>query len=228
MSNNPRLPMHEEILLLALDDEKGTTPTGSMFANAMGGAMLAELVMNKVLSVSSEKDRKVRVLNPLPTGDVLLDEALAMVRDQNKDKKATHWVTKFAGIKDLKKRTAACLVEKGILSEGEDKVLGLFKRTIYPEVDSGPEADLRRRMREAIFTDTLDPDPKTIVVVALTDASQMLPTLFDKKELKGRKERIKRLTSGEVVGQATKEAVEAIQAAIIMTAVIVPVIVTSS
>ena len=31
------LPLYEEILLLALDDEKGTTNLGGLFANAMGG-----------------------------------------------------------------------------------------------------------------------------------------------------------------------------------------------
>ena len=37
------LTLYEEILLLALDDDEGTIPLESMFRNAMGGAILAEL-----------------------------------------------------------------------------------------------------------------------------------------------------------------------------------------
>ena len=228
MTSNKVLPMHEEILLLALDDDKGTTSLGGMFANAMGGAILAELVMSKAVAISSDKDHKVTILAPSLTGDSILDECLNKIRDEKKVKKATHWVTKFAGLKDLKNRSARSLVAKGVLSEGQDKVLGLFKRTIFPEAESGPEQELRERLRGVIFSDTDDPDARTVVVIALTNAAQMLSGMFDKKELKGRKERIKQLSSGDIVGQATKEAVEAIQAAIMLTTIIVPVVITSS
>ena len=49
-----------------------------------------------------------------------------------------------------------------------------------------------------------------------------------KKKLKDRKQRLEKLTSGQVAGQATKEVVEAMQAAILVSAVIVPVVVTST
>jgi len=226
MNIQNNLPMHEEILLLALDDDKGTIAMGSMFANAMGGAILSELVMRKAISIGKDKHRKVSMLATALTGDDILDECLIKIRDEKKSKKATDWVLKFAGLKDLKNRAARSLVGKGILTEDQDKVLGLFKRTIFPEVTSGPEAELRQRLHQAIFLDSDEIDGRTVVVVALTNAAQMLPGMFDKKELKGRKERIKQLGNGEVVGQATKEAVEAIQAAIILTTVIVPVVIT--
>ena len=49
----------------------------------------------------------------------------------------------------------------------------------------------------------------------------------DKKKLKERKKRLEKLTSGQLAGKATKEAVEAIQAAILVCAV-VPVIITGA
>ena len=228
MNSHNNLPMHEEILLLALNDDKGTTSMGSMFANAMGGAILAELVMSKTIAISEDKHRKVTILSPALTGDSILDQCLQKIRDEKKAKKASDWVMKFASLKDLKNRTARSLVAKGILSESQDKVLGLFKRTIFPEATSGPEEQLRQRLHEVIFWDSNDPDARTVVVIALTNASQMLSGLFDKKDLKGRKARIKQLSSGEIVGQATKEAVEAIQMAIILTTIIVPVVITSA
>ena len=222
------LPMHEEILLLALDDDKGTTSMDSMFTNAMGGAILAELVMSKAIAISRDKKRLVTILAPGSTGDAIMDECLAKIREEKKTKKASHWVSKFARLKDLKNRTARNLVTKGVLSEGQDKVLGLFKRTIFPEATSGPEEELRQRLHQAIFTDSMESDARTVVVIALTNACQMLPGLFDKKELKGRKDRVKQLCNGEVVGQATKEVIEEIQMAIILTTVIIPVVITTT
>ncbi len=227
MNSRKPLHLHEEILLLALHDEKGTTSMGGFFANAMGGAMLSELVMSKQIAISDDKQKKVSLLDSTPVGDPILDECLARIIAEKKNKKATHWVSNFSGIKDLKNRTARLLVEKGILKEDQDKVLGLFKRTIFPEANHGPEKELRARLEKAIFTDSDDVQGRTVVVIALANAAQMLSGLFGRKELKPRKERIRQLSSGEAVAQATKEAVEAIQAAIILTTVIVPVVITS-
>ena len=111
--------------------------------------------------------------------------------------------------------------------EAQDKVLGLFPRTIYPESDGGPEKELRDRLYWAIFTSAHDIDPRTVVVTSLLHGTNMLPKVFDKKKLKGRKQRLEKLTSGHVVGTATKEAVEAAQAAV-MVAVMVPIFIATT
>jgi len=118
-------------------------------------------------------------------------------------------------------------VAKGVLTEEVGSVLKIFKRTIYPEVDGGPEKDLRERMKKAIFTSTMELENRTVVIVALTQACGMLNGIFPKKKLKERKQRLEKLTSGQLAGKATKEAVEAVQAAILVCAVM-PVIITAS
>jgi len=223
-----KLHLYEEVLLLALDDEKGIANLGGWHTSAMGGAIFAELTLMGRLAVADDKKRTVTLRNPAPTGDHILDEGLAKVRDDRKARGAQHWASTFANLKDLQKRAARQLVDRGILSEGEDKVLLIFKRTIFPEVDGGPEKELRERLRRAIFTDSEDVGAETIIIVALTDAADMLTSLFDKKELKARKARIKGLVSGELAGQATREAVEAIRTALLVTTVIVPVVISST
>ena len=222
------LLLHEEILLLALHDDKGLISNSGFFTSAMGGAILSELVLRKAVSIRKDKNKNVILLDDTPTGDAVVDECLAKIRDEKKEKKATHWVGKFSGLKDLKNRTARELVVKGVLTEDQDKFLGLFKRTIFPEADHGPEAALRARLHRAIFTETEDLDGRTVVVVALGNAAGMLSGVFGRKELKPRKNRIQQLTDGHVASQATKEAVEAIQMAVILTTIIVPVVITST
>lgn len=219
---NP-LRLYEEMLLLALDDDKGT-PLGGMLQLEMGGAILAELVLIGAISIDDDKHKRVhRVVGQKRLVDPILREALDKVKESKKPKKAGEWVTKFSRIKDLKNRAARQLVKKGVLKESQDKVLGLFKRTIYPEANPGPEKELRQRMDEAIFTDSKMVTAETIVIVSLANATGLLKKILDKKQLKARKQRIEDLSKGQVVGKVTKQAVEAIQAAV-MVAAIMPAI----
>lgn len=107
----------------------------------------------------------------LALDDPILDECLALVTDAKKPKKARDWVMKFVGLKDLKNRAARQLVVKGVLTEETGSVLKIFKRTIYPEVDGGPEKDLRERMKKAIFTSTTELEARTAIIVTLAQAA---------------------------------------------------------
>jgi hypothetical protein len=218
MTARSRLPLYEEILLLALEDEKGTAVTG-LYRNAMAGAMLAELVMQGAVNLGDDKQRTVRVRPAARMDDPLLDEALQLIAAAKKPKPARHWVMKLAGIKDLHHRAARQLVQKGILREETGTVLRIFKRTVYPEADSGPERELIGRLEKAIFTGTPRVDERTLVIIALANATHGLGKVFDKKRLKARKDRIEKLVSGQLVGRATEEAVAAIQAAIMVTTI---------
>jgi hypothetical protein len=134
---------------------------------------------------------------------------------------------KFAGIKKLKHRVAEKLAHRGILKVDQDQVLLIFTRTIYPEVDPRPENEIIERMRRAIFTEIGDVDPRTAVLIALAKAADLLKYSFDKKKLKERKARIEAIANGDLVGQATKEAIQAMQAAV-MVAVIIPATVAAT
>jgi hypothetical protein len=225
-----KLPLYEEILLLALDDDKGTTEMGSMFQNAMGGAILAELVLEGAIKIDQDKKKKVHVQPAARVDDAILAECLDMVREKDKPQAASTWVPKFANMKGLKNRVARQLVGKGVLAEEEGTVLKIFKRTLFPERDGGPERDLRDRMERAIFTYSSELESRTVIIVALAKATGMLDKVFEKKRLKEQKQRIEDLASGQIAGQATREAIEAAQAvqAAVMVCTMVPVITASA
>lgn len=226
MTHGEPLSLPEEILLLALHDTKGTTGFESMYTYAVGGAILSELLMSRRIELDSSKKKLVHVINQKPLRDALLNDCLLEVHKAKKAKSAETWVSKFAGVKDLKHRLAIQLCDRGILKADRDKILLLFSRRIYPEIDPRPERELIERLRDAIFSETDGLDPRTVVLVALADSASLLPLVFDKKDLKNRKDRIARIVSGDLAAQATKEAIEAIQAAILV-ACIVPAITTT-
>ncbi len=228
MKSNNDLFVHEEIMLLALKDDTGILASGTHYQFALAGAVLAELLLNRRLSVEEQKKKKyARLESSTLLGDPVIDECLNLVVTSKKRQQLQTWVSRFSGVKDLKNRVAQQLVNRGILRAEEDKVLLIFTRKLYPEFNPEPERRLIKRLYEAVFTDTSDIDPRTVVLLSLADSANLLKIIFDKKELKARKPRIKQLVNGELSGQATKEAIEAMQAAI-MVAAVIPSIVAAS
>jgi Golgi phosphoprotein 3 len=228
MRRGDSLHLHEEIMLLILRDREGTVVPGTMYAYAIGGAVLAELLMEKRIDVEALKKKSyARVLSPAPIGDPLIDECLAKLAGAKKRAQLQTWVAKFAQTKNLKHRVAEQLARRGTLRIDEDKVLGIFTRKIYPEVDPRPEQELIERLRKAIFSDIGEVDPRTVVLLSLAKSADLLKLVFDKKQLKGRKTRIEQVVNGEMSGKATQEAIQAMQAAVLL-ACIMPAIIAST
>jgi hypothetical protein len=169
----------------------------------------------------------VTLVDSTPIGAPVVDECLEKVRTSKRRATAQAWVSKFSGLKNLKHRVAEGLCDRGILNEEDAKVLLLFTRKTYPELDPEPERELVERLRQAIFTDTDDVETRTVVLASLANSAGVLKVAFDKKELKGRKERIERIVNGEVTGKATQEAIQAMQAAVMMATIITTTTVTS-
>lgn len=222
------LYLHEEILLLTLRDAEGTAAMGTMYQFAIGGALLSELLLNNRIKVQETRWSKiVEVVDPRPVGDSLLDECLDRIRDARRRASLQTWVTRFANLRNIKHRVAGALCKKGILRADEDKVLMIFTRKIYPEVNPEPERKLLHRMREAISSYSQDIDPRTLVLISLAESSGLLKVNFDRSFLKQNKSHIKMITSGQLIGKAAGEAIQAAQAAIAIAA-IMPALVASA
>ena len=221
------LSLHEELMLLTFKDDEGTVAAGAMYQHAIGGALIAELVMAQRVTVQQDSKRHVlRVVDSTPLSDPLIDEWLESMASSTKQRQVSEWVAKIAGTRDLKHRVAKQLCRRGILRTAEDKVLWIFTRKIYPELDPQPERELIGRLEKAIFSDE-EVEPRTAVLAAIANSCGILPAVFGKKRLKGRKERLARIAEGSVAAGATADAIAAMQTAI-MVAVVIPTIVTST
>ena len=227
MATQDALWLHEEIMLLAMRDEEGTIASGTMYQYAIGAAVLAELLLNQSIAVDQSGKRKlVDLVSSTPLGEPLLDHCLEKITTAKRRATLQTWVSRFAGVKNLKHRVAQRLCQQGILRADEDKVLLIFTRKIYPEVNPEPERKLIERLRQAIFTDASDIDPRTVVLLSLANSAGILRVVFDKKMLKARKARIERIVNGEITGKAAQEAIQAMQAAV-MVACIMPVMMST-
>lgn len=228
---NPEKPLllHQELTLLALRDEEGTFQIGPGYDYAVGGAILAELLLNRRITVDdSKKTKYAKLLSSKPLGDRLIDECLQRLAQSPRRASLQTWVSRFAHVKKLRVRIGEQLCQRGILRADQDKILWLFTRKVYPEVDPVPERRLIARMRRALCSEAQTVDPRTVVLISLAKSADLLKAVFDRKTLQQRKARIEQIVRGEVAGSAAREAVEALQAAIFVTCILPAVTYTTS
>jgi hypothetical protein len=213
------LGLHERALLLALHDERGTIHRAGMYAYAVAGGILAELFLAERLRLEERPGKKkkplVEVAKATQTGDPLVDEVLDTIRTAKRRATLERWVGRIATTAKLKHRVARRLVRKGVLREEEDRVLLIFRRTIYPELDPRPEEALVASLRDAILDDSAEVDPRTAILASLGWRAGLLHGVVDRKRLKARKARLEELGRGDAVAGATREAIAAVQAATI-------------
>jgi golgi phosphoprotein 3 len=223
MDTTDELFLHEEILLLALKDEEGTLASGTLYNYAVGGAILAELLLGQRIAVDPSKKKLVSVINPIPLNDCLIDEWLMKMSTAKRPKSLQVWVSQIASTRDLEPRIALPLCQRGILRIEEKTILLLFHQRIYPEISPEPEHRIIDRLHRAIFTNSEDVDARTTVLLSLAKNANLLPVLFGKQNIQQRRARIEQIVNGEITGKATREAIEAMQAAV-MVCCIIPVI----
>jgi hypothetical protein len=215
-----QLHLHESVLLLALRDKKGTFHSRH-YLPAMGGAILAELLMDGWIEVADTKKQHVSVVRDGLVGEPVLDRALDKIRAAKRKASLKNWVVRVGNLSKLRNEVAVGLCRRRILREEEGRVLAIFRRKLYPEVDPRPERRLIEQLRRAIFSDSSKVEPRTGVLIALAQGADLLSIPFAKRDLKRRKKRIESIANGELLGKATKEAVQAAEAAV-MVAVILP------
>ena len=211
-SSRNDLHLHEQVLLLALKDRKGTLEGGAGYHHlALGGAILAELALRGCIRIEEGKKAFVDVVPGAerPRNEELA-EALEKVRE-GKRRRVAAWVQAFSTMKQLHHRTARGLCRRGILRQTESSVLVVFSRRAYPTIDPGPERSLIARLRDAIGGDG-DVDPALGVVLGVAHATGMLRIHFDRKLLSRRKDRLKGIVGGKHLSPTRHQTLAAIQA----------------
>jgi hypothetical protein len=215
---NPMLSLAEELMLLALKDEKGSVIMSASTALPYGlaGALLLDLFFRQKITFNG---KTVEVVDPAPTGDTLLDETLTLISGTEKHKTAKYWVQKIERkIKKLRDRIADQLVQKEILKPEEHRLLWVFQYQRYPTVNISPEMEIRQRIRNIVLLNH-PPDDKDRALISLVKACSLVNEIFSGEERRQAKKRIKEITEEEKIGKAVSYVVAEITAAV--TAVVI-------
>jgi hypothetical protein len=214
MHGRPELRLHEEMLVLSLDDEKGTI-RASNYKYGVSAGLLGELILEGRAELKpGPKPSKDRIVpaNPKLLSDPLLDEVLRKIHESRKQRSPKDWVARLAQMGGLRKRVATALVRRGVLRERSARILLLFPWTFYPTLDPAPKRRVVERIRAAVEGDE-EVDERTAIAVAVASATGILKPVLGKSLLRERKERIRRIADEQVLASAAKRAVEEAAAA---------------
>jgi hypothetical protein len=133
------------------------TRSGSDLAAA--GSLVANLMLDRRILLRTDR---LEILDPRPTQDALLDEALARLASIGRiDPNDPEWFRHFAEVLPLGTKLFQQLSDKGIFYRQEKKgFLGLSKTVTFPFRDPGLPTTLFENER-AIMLHSAKPDPQT-------------------------------------------------------------------
>lgn len=105
-SRHPRLTLMEECLLLGLKDRQGYLSFwNDSISYALRGCIILELLLRRRLSIVKDahrvrldvQDRLLEVVNSKMTGEVLLDEALKLIKSSEEKRSVAEWIDLLSG-----------------------------------------------------------------------------------------------------------------------------------
>ncbi|KAJ1924066.1 hypothetical protein GGI13_000284 [Coemansia sp. RSA 455] len=150
----PMLTLMEETLLLGLKDQEGYLSFwNDSLSYVLRGCMIMELAFRRRIRITKDAftgmtgltDRAVEVVSIKPTGEVLLDEALRMIKTSETRRSVASWMDLLSGetwniakagyqLKQVRERLAKGLVDKGVLRTEKRNFL-FFDMATHPVQD---------------------------------------------------------------------------------------------
>jgi hypothetical protein len=203
----------DELLLLGYDDAGEPAIGQPALDYALSGAVLVELALAGRIGIS---DQRVDVLQPTPTGDAVVDAALAAIAKDQKRRKPNDWIGRLTD--GLREKLLERQIEAGVLRREEGKVLWVFPHTTYPTVDGEtPAAEVATRNRLASAIDSEGRiDPRTAALCGLVVAAGMERNVFPDRPVKEVRKRLKEIADGDWASAAVKQAIDEVHGAIIV------------
>lgn len=214
----------EDLLLLLTADDTGKLAADGTHTNmALGGALLAELALTHRVDIAGPDERvregRLIVRDAGPTGDGVLDAALATVAD-HEGKKPQSVVTTLG--KGTRMRLYERLSEAGLLRAEERRILGVIPTHRWPAERTDHEAEVRAGLVTAL-RDGRTTDARTRALVSLLHALRAVHKAVDPKsvglsehEMKTNAEQI---AEGDWVAKAVRSAIDTETAIIVSSSV---------
>jgi hypothetical protein len=203
-------------MLLLLDDRTGRPvglpPPAADFAIA--GAILMEL------SLSSHIDTDLATLTVTshkPTGDAVLDQALAMMASSAAGHDSRYWIGEIGAKGEaLRDVLLGRLVQQGVLRAEEGRFLWVFPDRRYPKAAEGAAEvkEVRARLRDIILSDDI-PDARDALMIGLCRATGLVPLLLTPPELEETVTRVDQIADLEELNRSLAEVIRQLQASMV-------------
>lgn len=180
--------LFEQLLLLSVHEAKGTFIALPMDRLKPGlvGAILAELAL--LGKIQTSDNHRLQLIDDSPTNDVVLDEALGILKETEKERKFGYWIDVLGKKTDrIRKRITENLVQKGIFTRDEDRLAWVIPTSYQAGVKASAKYLLLNRLRGIVLAQE-DYQPRDIVLLSLIRACGLLDLVFlsDERKLAGK------------------------------------------
>ncbi len=185
------LNLIHQLVLLALDDEKGTFVSDSLsFAYGIAGAVIFELSIEGSIEL---KENKIKVIKEEKLNDEILDYCFEIIRKSKKERTIRYWLQVLGKKESLLKEIAINkLISQEVLTKKEGKFLWIFSNDKFPTKNVIPENKLRVRLYD-IVKNNKEPKLRDIMLISLIDSCKLNKEVYGKEIAKDKKEQIKRI-----------------------------------
>jgi hypothetical protein len=205
------ITLAELLLLIAYDDAGNRIGRSQAVDLGLAGAVLADLAIAGRVDVA---DRKVRVVDPTPTGHPVLDDALAGLAAERRLRRPSDQVRVLS--RGLRDKVLERLVGDGVLRLEQDRVLWVFPRRRYPSttgLEPVAETDARGRLRLAV--DGAGPvDPRTAALCGLVKAVRLEKAVFPDRSRREVRRRLTAIADSDWASEAVRKAIAEVEAAV--------------
>ncbi|MDA3892080.1 MAG: GPP34 family phosphoprotein [Salinivirgaceae bacterium] len=215
----------ENLILLALDDEKGNLKAESS-ALTMGliGAAILQLSHDQKITI---QDKNIRLVDGSKTGYVILDILIDKVSNSKKPRTVKNWMEKLQFPMENKWKTIVNdLIKKGVLTRTRKKVLWVIPIERYPTINATHENKLKQRLQDVVLGST--PSDYEIMLLGLIKSCELTKVVFGKEKQKTYNEKIESILKNQdlsnnishIIKQINEEILAAITIMLVTTGII--------
>lgn len=212
------LTLFDELILLAIDEERGLVPrsVADNLGVGLAGGILAELALQGKVQVG--ENRRLALVDNKETGDEFLDKALKEISANDRPRKTTFWVRSLGERpKKLRRNLGQRLVKEGFLTWEDEYYLLVVPSPLDPQLDASAKFLIKERMRNIILA-CKEADLRSLALLNLARASNLLKLIFTVDERKaaerGIHEQFVRVALENSVAQTLEEIGEAVSASV--------------
>jgi Golgi phosphoprotein 3 len=207
------LTLYEELLLIAIHEDKGIfiRNTREALKPGLAGAILAELAFAGKIATNNHR---LKLTNREPTKDNFLDDALALIKESEKDRKFGYWLNNLNPKPEkFQRQVTASLVKKEVFTQEDDRLAWVIPSPMHPKVKASLKFSVVRLLRGIVLAQE-EAHPREIAFLSLVSACGWLELLFLRDERKAASQKINELVVFHAMQDNTLETIQEISSAI--------------
>lgn len=180
----------------------------------ISGAILLDMTLEDRIEL---ENKQLILKTAMVSADPVINEAVTLISQSSKPRKAGYWVRKLAmRHKKFKWQILNSLADKRVVRIEEKKFLGLIPYRKSFLMESYTRSNLIRQLKSEILAYTREPSSASMAIAGLIEACRMHRILSDdREELRNIRAQLKKISKESPVSEVISQTIKQVQAAII-------------